>query len=57
MWDGDGQLNHNILNLKLILILCVFVCVCMCVCMNKIVNNSEQRIVNNKLLKTTSENV
>ena len=50
---GNGQLDHNILNLKLMLI----VCVCVCVCVNKIVDNSEQKIVNNKLLKTTLENV
>ena len=48
-----GQLDHNILNLKLMLIM--YVCVCMC--LYKIVDNSEQKIVNNKLLKTTSENV
>ena len=29
----------------------------MCVCVNKIVDNSEQKIVNNKLLKTALENV
>ena len=50
---GDGQLDHNILNLKVMLILCG----CVCVCVNKIVDNSEQKIVNNKLLKTNSENV
>ena len=48
---GDGRLDHNILKLMLIL------CVCVCVCLNKIVDNSEQKIVNNKLLKTTLENV
>ena len=54
-WCGmdHGQLDHNILNLKLMLIM--YVCVCMC--LYKIVDNSEQKIVNNKLLKTTSENV
>ena len=52
---GDGQLDHNILNLNLMLVLCV--CVCVCVCANKIVDSSEQKIVNNKFLKTTSENV
>ena len=56
---GDGQLDHDILNLQLMLILCVCVCVCACVnvCINKIVDNSEQKIVNNRLLKTSSENV
>ena len=36
---------------------CVSVCVCVCVCVNKIVDNSKQTIVNNKLLKITLENV
>ena len=56
---GNGQLDYNIL--KLIVCVCVCacmcVCVCVCVCENKIVHNSEQEIVNNKFLKSTSENV
>ena len=50
----DGQLDHNMLKL-----ISFFVCRCVyvCVCVNKIVNNSEQNIVNNKLLKTILENV
>ena len=39
---GDGHLDHNILKLMLF---------CLHVCVNKIVENSERKIVNNKLLK------
>ena len=55
---GDGQLDHNILKLMSFCVcVCVCVCACLCVCGNKIVDNSKQKIVNNKLLKTTLENV
>ena len=52
---GDGQLDHNILKLMSNFFFFSFFLVCVCV--NKIVDNSEQKIVNNKLLKTTLENV
>ena len=48
---SDGQLDRS----TLILNGSLFVCVCVCV--NKIVDNSEQKIVSNELLKTTLENV
>ena len=55
---GDGELNHNILKLMSFCVcVCVCLCVCVCVCVNKIVDNSEQKTVNNELLKTTLENV
>ena len=43
---GDGQLDHNILKLMLAFFF-----------VNKIMDNSEQKIVNNKLLKIILENV
>ena len=57
---GVGQLDHNILKLMSLCVcvcVCVFACVCVCVCVNKMVANSKQTIVNNKLLKITLENV
>ena len=47
-----------ILNLNLML-LCVYVCVCVCACeqSSKLADNIEQKIMNNKLFKTTSRNV
>ena len=45
---GVGQLDHNFLK---VMPFCV--CVFVSVCVNKIVGNSEQKIVNNELLKTT----
>ena len=59
---GDSQLDHNILKVMSIFFffgvcVCVCLCVCVCVCVNKIVDISERKIVNNILLKTTSENV
>ena len=36
---------------------CVCICDCVCACVNKIVENSEQKTVDNKLLKATLEDV
>ena len=43
---GDGQLDHNILKLMLMFFF-----------VEKIVDHSEQKIMNNKLLKIILENV
>ena len=49
---GDGQFDHNILKL-----MSFCVCVRVRVCVNKLVDNSEQKIANNELLKTSLDNV
>ena len=56
MWDGRWSVGPEHPELELNVSF-VRVCVCVCVCANKIVDSSEQKIVNNKFLKTTSENV
>ena len=55
IWEGNGHLDHNMV--KLMSIFFFFFGVGVCVCVNELVDNSEEKIVNNKLLKTTFENV
>ena len=53
-----GELDHNS-EPELDVTLCVCVCVCVCACeqSSKLADNIEQKIMNNKLFKTTSTNV